>query len=218
MSATPPQDLGQSKVVRGRGRPRLTTQADVIEAVLAEGLASFTVTAVAERLGTTHATLYGYFESREDLAVAAVDMVVTRTEWPSSSDSWRAVLGDYARTLWKLCQETHGFASCVLGLTLTPSAISDVIQGYAALLETHGFTRTDALVLIDLIGEEVLLTSMLLSREDDRTVEIPPLPSEDADASRPGKELSWASEAGWLARKLAFIFDGADYRLQRASV
>ncbi|MGO1506732.1 MAG: TetR/AcrR family transcriptional regulator [Microbacterium sp.] len=188
----------------------MTTRDAIIDAVFAEGLDRFTVTGVAKRLGITHGTLYRYYRSREELAAAAVSVIVERTNWPEPTANWRDTLSAFAQQLWYLCETSLGFAGCALNLAETPASIQRVITVYAQALRAHGLSAADAYVAIDLLGEEVLLTSMLLNRKDGAQVVVPALPKVDSDAST---TWHWARDAGWLEQKIRLIVDGVEHRI-----
>ncbi|MGO1736696.1 MAG: TetR/AcrR family transcriptional regulator [Leucobacter sp.] len=199
-----------TKRQRSLGRPRVTDRASILKAVIADGLDRFTVTSVAQRLGITHGTIYRYFGSREELVVSAVNAVVAGRSWSTKNDSWRQMLGSFAHELWRTCDSAPGFARSVLELPETPEGITAVISEYVRSLTLQGFTTAQAQVIIDLVGEQVLLTASMLIRRDGKQIVVPVI---DDEASMTGVELDWARGIGWLDRKLALVFDGAEHQL-----
>ncbi len=65
------------------GRPRTLSDDQIIDAVLAEGLGTFSMPSVAARLGVVHSGLYRYFTDREDLVVQVLDRIARSAPWPS---------------------------------------------------------------------------------------------------------------------------------------
>jgi AcrR family transcriptional regulator len=65
------------------GRPPLADRELILRAALEIGFAGLTMTAVGERLGVSHSTLYNYFRNRGELTMAAVDSI----DWPEPRET-----------------------------------------------------------------------------------------------------------------------------------
>lgn len=79
---------------RRRGRPSRYTREQIarvaLELVDLEGLQALTMQRLARELDAGTMTLYGYFENREDLLDAVVDVAVESARWPTARDEdWR---------------------------------------------------------------------------------------------------------------------------------
>lgn len=174
----------------------------IIQAARDEGIADFSMLAIAKRLNITHGALYRYFPSRHELAVAVIDAVVEETGWDRRPESWRQLLLEFARVLWMLCRRTPGLASSMLSLPRTPRAFRRVLDDYVCELEVRGICEEDATAIVELISDEVLLNAQRLAS--------------DPQSEEPGLERlpvsGWEGEIGLLDRKLAIIFDGARVR------
>jgi AcrR family transcriptional regulator len=177
----------------------LVSRDAIIDSALQEGLADFTMLAVAKRLSITHGALYRYFPSRDELAAAAVDTVVGAEQWDCSSPDWRALLTRFAEVLWALCHRVVGLAECTLQLHRTPPELDRVHAAHVAALEGLGIDQDDARAAVELISEELLLTNMLRCR-----LQHPPL----AGTARP----EHIRDVGRLDRKLQVILDGIERR------
>jgi len=182
-----------------RGRPSLVSREGIIQAALDEGLADFTMLAVAKRLSITHGALYRYFPSRDELAAAAVDSVVGAEQWDHSPTEWRALLTRFAEVLWALCHRVVGFAECALQLARTPPELDRVIDEHVAAVEAFGIDNDAARAAVELISEELLLTNMLHCRIQHPSLDAPPA-------------LVHISAVGRLDRKLRLILDGLEHR------
>ncbi|MGW2547615.1 TetR/AcrR family transcriptional regulator, partial [Kitasatospora sp. NPDC001574] len=202
----------------GRGRS-LTTEA-VAEAALAEGLAAFSMPAVAARLGVSHSTLYRYVRNRDDLVRTAIGLVVERSGWPDERLPWRALLGGFADALWLLCDTYPGLAPAVLSTPGTPPAIVGRLARYGAALVRDGLTPREAVVTVDFVAD-LALTSWTAMRDLDRTTESGRTVREEHRASLViesplGAELAaeetWHGR-GWFDDKLAVYLDGLAGRL-----
>jgi AcrR family transcriptional regulator len=60
----------------GRPRRRVLSRDAIADAVIEVGFENLTLVAVAERLGVTHASLYGNVTDRDDLVIAAADRLI----------------------------------------------------------------------------------------------------------------------------------------------
>jgi AcrR family transcriptional regulator len=91
---------------RRRGRPGRYSRDQIAQAALElvdrEGLEALTMQRLAREVEAGTMTLYGYFESRDDLLDAIVDVAVDPRPWPAPrGDDWREQLGHTVRTVFK---------------------------------------------------------------------------------------------------------------------
>ena len=157
------------------GRPPLVDREAIVRAAVETGFDRLTVSAVAGRLGVSHSALYRYFDSRDALASAAIDLCVESVEWPVPSPDWRELLRATAWAYWDLYERHSGLAAEVSTLRTTSRALVDISNRTGLALLNLGFGAEDAVLVLDMLGE--LVTQAFLG--------APPLP-----AAVPGKERS----------------------------
>ncbi|MEM8707110.1 MAG: TetR/AcrR family transcriptional regulator C-terminal domain-containing protein [Actinomycetota bacterium] len=75
-----------------RGRKPSLNRAMIGDAALDVGFEKITLTAVAERLGISHAGLYTYVADRNDLVTAAAEQLAESMAWPEPGPDWEAFL------------------------------------------------------------------------------------------------------------------------------
>ncbi len=102
---------------RRRGRPPRISRDHIVDAACELGIQNLTMAAVAERLGVTHQSLYGWVQDRDELIDLVSDRLISRIEIlpPADSEDWRDSLRSYANSLRRLAEETPGFAAAGLG-------------------------------------------------------------------------------------------------------
>ncbi|MEQ3550300.1 TetR/AcrR family transcriptional regulator [Pseudonocardia nematodicida] len=87
MPTTPDARAGR----RPGPKPRLTRD-EIVEAAVAVGVDRLSVAAVADRLGVAPGTLYRYVGGLDEIATAAVALVLARTPLSRVDGGWRAFL------------------------------------------------------------------------------------------------------------------------------
>ncbi|MEU7838889.1 MULTISPECIES: TetR/AcrR family transcriptional regulator [unclassified Nonomuraea] len=206
------------------GRPPFADRDAIVAAALEIGLAEFTMTAVAKRLGTSHSTLYGYFRSRDELAAAAVDQAVDTVEWPEPGQDWRAFLAETAWAHWRLYTSHPGLAEEIISLRLTSAALVRRYNRTGVALLGFGFSSQDAALIMDMVAELVVQafigaaegepgTQTSLGRQRRRRELIEPWLDDYDQRLRPvlAAAVSGPPEA-WFERKLDLFLDGAAQR------
>jgi len=103
----PADDLTPSR--RPRGRPKLLTHDRILQVTLAmlseKGLPSFTMSRLAQRLGTSAMTLYTYFPSRQALLDAAAERIFGGFSPPARDLPWQVAIETWLRSLETLIAE-----------------------------------------------------------------------------------------------------------------
>ena len=89
---------------------------DVVEAALALGVADFTLTAVAERLGVAVSGLYRTISSREDLLIACLERIAARMSLSRTGVTWQEVIRAHAMSLWALLERYPGLAGVIMSV------------------------------------------------------------------------------------------------------
>ncbi len=76
---------------RRRGRPPRISRDHIVDAACEVGIENLTMAAVAERLGVTHQSLYGWVQDRDELIDLVSDRLIQRLEIlpPASPEDWR---------------------------------------------------------------------------------------------------------------------------------
>ena len=126
---------------RRRGRPPRISRDHIVDAACELGIENLTMAAVAERLGVTHQSLYGWVQDRDELIDLVSDRLIRRIEIlpPADPADWRDSLRSYANGLRRLAEETPGFATAGLGRVRTTAGYADVNRAVVGVLEQVGF-------------------------------------------------------------------------------
>lgn len=136
------------------------TASDVVNAAIAEGVDTFTLSAVAERLGVATPAVYRLYRSRDDIVVAALDLIASSFRLPDEGASWREVLRLWADETWRICETYKGINRVVYSNPTAFTHIEDVIGAYADALGTSGKTPGQALFALDFIGDTVMASHL----------------------------------------------------------
>jgi AcrR family transcriptional regulator len=143
---------------RRRGRPPRISRDHIVDAACELGIQNLTMAGVAERLGVTHQSLYGWVQDRDELIDLVSDRLIRQIEIlpPADSAEWRDSLRSYANGLRRLAGETPGFAGSGLGrFRVTPGHI-DVNRAVVGVLEQVGFELMMAQRIYDTLNTVLL--------------------------------------------------------------
>lgn len=191
------------------GRPRQLTVDKIIDAVLAEGLATFSMPQIAKRLGVAHSGLYRYVDSRGHLLVLAMDRIAREADWPSTDLPWREEIAAIGETLWGLCRQYPGYdIAAVSARSISPGFVERLTPHVEALCR-QGFDVVDATAAIDFIRTLAINCSIdaarlqLLADEKD-------LPEHAIPGFQDPEK--W-SDRSWYQRHLETHLDGLAQRL-----
>jgi TetR/AcrR family tetracycline transcriptional repressor len=191
-----------------------------VQAALDVGFDRIAMTAVAERLGTKHPTLYRYFATRDDLVTAAVDHVVRQFRWPTPVDDWTTYLRGHALATFQLLTEHRGLASQIMSLRTASPAYEAVSRDAVFALLDLGFAATNAILAYDLVHEQVLVFFVAgqrggeRARTPDEAAEIrraaldQALPAIDPRLRDATVEIVQIPPLDWFVRKLNVILAG----------
>ncbi|WP_053207027.1 TetR/AcrR family transcriptional regulator [Jiangella muralis] len=147
--------MAGAKATRRMGRPPLVDRDAIVRAALEIGFAKLTMSAVGQRLGASHSTLYRYFASRNALAAAAIDRAVDAVDWPEPGGDWRSYLSALASSYWDLYDTHPGLAAEVSSLRSTSRGMVAVTNRAAVALLGFGFSAAHAVLVQDMLGELV---------------------------------------------------------------
>lgn len=155
------------------GRPPIVDRDAIVRAALEISFVKLTMSAVAQRLGASHSTLYRYFASRDALASAAIDRAVEAIDWPEPDGEWRSYLSALAWSYWDLYQSHPGLAAEVSSLRSTSRGMVTLTNDAAVALLGFGFSAPQAVLVQDMLGE--LVTQAFLGAP-------PPVDAQPAEA------------------------------------
>jgi AcrR family transcriptional regulator len=168
--------------VRRTRRPRGSLTPEVIldaaEAVASEGFESFSMRAVAARLGAVPMALYNHFATKEQLVAALLDRVLGRFEPEPPTDDWLEDLRRFARAHRRLLSR-HAWAVAPIFSNPNPG-LSSVRIGELALgiLKRGGLSNAQAVAAFSgLIAVNYGWASFTAARDLD-----PDGPSHDVEA------------------------------------
>lgn len=187
------------------------------------------MTAVADRLGVDHSSLYRHVSRRSDLVLAAADLAVARLDWRSDAREWRAYLETVAAAVWNLNRRHPGLADILRTLDVTPPSVVRAFAEATARLEAFGFTRPNAVLVLDSITDMTVDSASgwrRLARKGraGRSVGETLVASWTAEARASSAIAPQIGEfAGvltgdpdtWWRRKLGLLLDGAEVLLSR---
>ena len=146
------------------GRKRQLTTEQIVEAVLANGLSSFSLPSIAKHLGVAHSGLYRYFTDRDELVVRALEYCTSSVEWPTSALPWREQLAAIGETIWLLCDTYPGYDETVLTASHWPRGLSWLTEPHIESLQRHGFSELDANIAVEFVITLALSTSLAPTR------------------------------------------------------
>lgn len=129
---------------RRRGRQPRISRDRIVEAAYEIGIEQLTMAAVAERLGVTHQSLYGWVSDRDELIDLVSDQLIRRLEIlrPALSTHRRDALRSYANGLRRLSGEMPGFAAAGLGRFRTTEGFARVNADVLSVLVEAGFDES----------------------------------------------------------------------------
>jgi AcrR family transcriptional regulator len=126
---------------RRRGRPPRISRDDIVDAACELGIENLTMAAVAERLGVTHQSLYGWVQDRDELIDLVSDRLIRRVKIvpPANPADWRDSLRSYANGLRRLAAEMPGFAAAGLGRFRNTDGFMELNHDFVLVLTDIGF-------------------------------------------------------------------------------
>ena len=142
------------------GRKPAFTADDAVAAALAEGIDTFKLSAVADRLGVVTTALYRLFPSREHLLIACLDRAGSSIALPEPGLSWREILRLWVDECWRVCDEFPGLVRVVYSYPAAPTRIEHVFAAYVDALAREGKSHGQAMFALDFLGDTVFATHM----------------------------------------------------------
>ena len=191
------------------GRPRTLTVDQIIDAVMADGLGTFSMPSIAARLGVAHSGLYRYFTDREDLVVQVLDRIARSAPWPPTELPWREHLELFGETLWQVCADHPGYDITALQSRNVSPGFVEMLTPHVESLQRQGLDLVEATAAIEFVRSLVLISSIEAARLRD-LADRPDVP----DHSIPGfaDPEKWSGR-GWYRRHLNTWLDGLAQRV-----
>jgi AcrR family transcriptional regulator len=186
---------------RRPGRPRSLSLELIVDAVLEDGIATFSMPSVAARLGVAHSGLYRYVKDRDELLVSAIEQAALSVDWPDADMPWRDLLTEITHSVWAICERYPGYDIVALSPPKWPQRVVEQISPYIASLHQQGFTIEDASVAVQIAGNLALTTSVK------GTAGSYPL------ARANGTRTTAAARHDWHDRILDIVLDGLGGRV-----
>lgn len=185
---------------RRPGRPRSLSLELIVDAVLEDGIATFSMPSIAARLGVAHSGLYRYVKDRDELLVHAIEAAALSVDWPDADKPWRELLRDITRSVWAICERYPGYDVVALSPPKWPQRVVEQVVPYIASLHDQGFTIEDATVAVQIAGNLALTTSVK------GTTGAYPL-------ARINGDRTTAAKHDWHDRILDIVLDGLGSRV-----
>ncbi|MGW4070492.1 TetR/AcrR family transcriptional regulator [Nocardia grenadensis] len=199
------------------GRKPAFTEDDVIRAAMEEGIDTFTLAAVAGRVGVVTTAIYRLFPSRDDIVVACLDRIAATFERPEPGADWRDTLRLWADECWRLCEEYPGLERVVYSYAPAFTRIADVLGDYAASMAAHDITQGQAMFALDFIGDTVFAchqgVESMRATDDSGATGLERVRSALGEADTRGIQPreSW-QKRGTTDIKVEFIIAGLEHR------
>jgi AcrR family transcriptional regulator len=149
-----------------RGRPALLAAEQVVDAAVAildaEGLAAVSFRRLSTELGVSHMTLYGYFDSKDDLLEALVARTIAvPAVRRSSSAPWDEVLLAVMQDIHRQLVSRPGIAELLVSRELTGEWVGQVREQLVDILRHAGYGRRRATDGISVLFNYLLGAAMI---------------------------------------------------------
>ncbi|MGV9410705.1 TetR/AcrR family transcriptional regulator [Nocardia sp. NPDC003693] len=137
------------------GRKPAFGREDVVRAAMEEGLDTFTLAAIAERIGVGAPAIYRLYPSRDDIVVACLDAIAATIALPEPGMDWRETLRQWANECWRMCEENPRLPLVVYSYAPAFTRITEVLEAYGAHLSGQGITPGQTSFALDFLGDTV---------------------------------------------------------------
>ncbi len=139
----------------GTPRPQLSREV-VVDAALqvldAEGGEALTMRRVADQIGVSASSLYGYVDNKEELVQLVLDWIFQEVEVPPTGGNWQETLKELGRAMLAMYRRHRGVAALTLGrVAVTPSMLA-IGERLLAELKSAGMPDQVAAFVGDLGG------------------------------------------------------------------
>lgn len=137
------------------GRPRRVTLEQVIDAACEIGLERLDMTALAQKLGTGVATLYGYVESRDHLLRLVAGRLTSSGVVTDRAQSWEDALREYALGVFQAYSAWPQLIVLQVNGRLGDPTASNVPESLLRLLIARGLTPLEAVRIYSQVNQIV---------------------------------------------------------------
>ena len=134
------------------------TRNDVVEAALELGIADFTLTAVAKRLGVAVSGPYRTISSREDLLAACLEQIAAQVDVPRSDANWPDAVRAHVESIWGMLEDHPGLAGVIMKVPWAHQLFTAPVAQACQNLVDGGLSPEDAGVVLDFVGDTVIST------------------------------------------------------------
>lgn len=186
-------------------KPRFSRQ-DVIDAALDIGINSFTMAAVASRLGVAAPAVYRLFDGRDDVTRACLVEVVAEMPRPDEDADWEAVIRHWAERTWETSEKYPGLARLLMSSPENYEHIRDGLQSMLTTVVDRGFTPGQAAFALDLVLGMTL--SSFLGGSSVRSAVADVAVAAEAQGREFDRSSMERSDREIFEYKLQFIIDG----------
>jgi AcrR family transcriptional regulator len=133
-----PEPPWRSVPKRGRApRPQLSRDVVVsaaLKVVESEGGDALTMRRVADEIGVSASSLYGYVANKEELVQLVLEQIMTEIRFPSAGQEWQQMLRAWARETLGVFRRHPGVAGLTLGrVPFGPSMLQGLERMLAAM-------------------------------------------------------------------------------------
>ena len=207
-----------ARVGRKTGPKPTFTRADVIHAALEIGIGRFTLAEVAGKIGVATSAVYRLFDSRDDLVQACLEYCAKNMDWDiSPSMKWDEALKQLADRVWNVCETYPGLDILLFTLPGAFLPVQKFINRFIEQLMRDGFTKQQALLAFDFIGDTVISTHIGVAAmqtpdaEGVSALERTNQQLADGDFYRPDDTYM---SRGFLDQKINLLLEGLARRLE----
>jgi TetR/AcrR family transcriptional regulator, tetracycline repressor protein len=139
----------------GTPRPQLSREV-VVDAALqvldAEGGGALTMRRVADQIGVSASSLYGYVDNKEELVQLVLDRIFQEIEIPPTGGNWQETVKDLARAMLAMYRRHRGVAALTLGRVAVTPGMLPIAERLLAELRAAGMPDQVAAFVGDLGG------------------------------------------------------------------
>jgi AcrR family transcriptional regulator len=142
---------------RRRSVPRPQLSRDVVvaaalEVVEKDGGDALTMRRVADQIGVSASSLYGYVANKEELVQLLLDRILGEVDLPPTGVSWQEMLKGFGRAMLDMFRRHPGVAALTLGRVAVTPSVLEMGERILAELRTAGMPDQVAVYVGDLVG------------------------------------------------------------------
>jgi AcrR family transcriptional regulator len=142
---------------RRRSVPRPQLSRDVVVAaalavVDKEGGDALTMRRVADEIGASASSLYGYVANKEELIQLVLERILEEVKLPAEGGRWQDELKEFGRSLLDVFRRHRGVAALTLGRVVIGSTMLEAVERSLAELRAAGMPDQVAVYVGDLFS------------------------------------------------------------------